>query len=151
LVISYGFGLGELVTIIPAYKPWYFNLNKPDDMLPIGVLILIGFLVHTLLGVSIYLVLEKQLESGVLNYIPSKIGFLLGTLLLFVQLVWVYVFFWFASPENALTVLMVLWPLTAATLLQYLSIQSMGGFSLVPYLMWVTYLFYINNQIIMLN
>ena len=151
LFISYIFGFIESIILISSDTFWYVHLEQPMGILPIGTLWLIGFLVHTLLGIAIYKALEKQLEGGLLNYGYSQILFLFFMLLLTFHTVWVYVFFSLESLAVALGVLLILWIISVVTLIKYFSLQTFSGFSLIPYLCWVTYLFYLNNQILILN
>jgi benzodiazapine receptor len=75
----------------------------------------------------------------------------LFALQLALNVAWSIVFFGQRNPRGGLVVIVGLWLAIAATLVVFMSIDTLAGALLIPYLAWVTFASVLNGAIARLN
>ena len=78
-----------------------------------------------------------------------------ATVLFFIQLVlntlWSIIFFGLHSPGGALIEIVFLWLAILATIIAFYKISKPAAWLLVPYIVWVSFVVYLNYAIWLLN
>ena len=147
LVIAVGacFGaaaLGGWATI-RGLREWYPALRKPSWNPPNGVFGPVWSALYLAMAVAVWLVWR----SG--GDVTVAVG--LFALQLTLNVAWSIVFFGQRNPRGGLVVIVGLWLAIAATLVVFMSIDTLAGALLIPYLAWVTFASVLNGAIARLN
>ena len=147
LVIAVGacFGaaaLGSWATI-RGLREWYPALRKPSWNPPNGVFGPVWSALYLAMAVAVWLVWR----SG--GDVTVAVG--LFALQLALNVAWSIVFFGQRNPRGGLVVIVALWLAIAATLVVFMSIDTLAGALLIPYLAWVTFASVLNGTIARLN
>lgn len=113
---------------------WYKFLEKPSFNPPSWVFAPVWISLYTIMGISLYLVWRKGLDSPEVKY---------AIILFLVQLVfnslWSIVFFGYQSIGGGVIVIIVLWFLILVNIFCFYKISAPAGLLLIPYLLWVSY------------
>jgi len=126
--------------------PWLDSLQKPSFAPPNWVITPIWITLFTLMGVSLYLVWNKGLETkGV------KSSLVVFGIQLIINTSWNYFFFGLQSLFYGLVVILVMWIAIAITILAFFSVSKKAGTLLLPYLLWVSIATVVNYYLWMLN
>ncbi|MDD1664180.1 MAG: tryptophan-rich sensory protein [Methanomicrobiales archaeon] len=125
---------------------WYAGLVKPPFTPPGWFIGAVWTVLYLLMGISLFLVLEKDRDRP-----EVKQGVSLFSIQLCLNVIWSLLFFGLRSPFLALIGILLLWGSVAATLLQFLKISRTAAYLLVPYLVWVTVATGLNAGILLLN
>ena len=125
---------------------WYAGLVKPPFSPPGWFIGAVWTVLYLLMGISLFLVLEKDRDRP-----EVKQGVSLFSIQLCLNVIWSLLFFGLRSPFLALIGILLLWGSVAATLLQFLKISRTAAYLLVPYLVWVTVATGLNAGILLLN
>ncbi|MEM5814805.1 MAG: TspO/MBR family protein [Candidatus Aenigmatarchaeota archaeon] len=124
-----------------AIETWYAGLQKPFFTPPSWVFGPVWLTLYTLMGISAYLVWEKQ-GNGALGIFVVQ---------LFLNAIWSIVFFGFHSPAAGVAVIIALWLAIAATMRGFWQISRTAAWLLVPYIFWVSFAALLNIAIMLLN
>lgn len=147
LLLLYSIGLCQLAGIIgsfftaPAIDSWYATLIKPDFNPPGWVFGPVWITLYTLMGISLYLIIQKKDRFGV--YI-----FLLHLIL---NSFWSIIFFGLHLTGVAFLEIMVLWTVILFLVLYFYKIEKRAAYLLVPYLAWVSFAAVLNYFLWQLN
>lgn len=133
--------IGGLFTA-ESIPTWYAQLQKPAFNPPNWVFGPVWTTLYVLMGVSFYLIWEKEK-----NKTPAVI---FGVQLLF-NVLWSILFFGLRSPFYAFIEIIALWMMIAATILAFHSIDKRASLLLVPYILWVSFAAFLNFSIWQLN
>ena len=125
---------------------WYAGLAKPPFTPPGWFIGAVWTVLFLLMGISLFLVLEKDGDRP-----EVKQGVSLFSIQLCLNVIWSLLFFGPRSPFLALIGILLLWGSIAATLLEFLKISRTAAYLLVPYLVWVTIATGLNAGILLLN
>ncbi|MGA2934120.1 MAG: TspO/MBR family protein [Methanomicrobiales archaeon] len=125
---------------------WYAGLAKPPFTPPGWFIGAVWTVLFLLMGISFFLVLERDRGRP-----EVKRGISLFSIQLGLNVIWSFLFFGLRSPFLALIGILFLWGSIAATLLQFLKISRPAAYLLVPYLIWVTIATGLNAGILLLN
>jgi benzodiazapine receptor len=138
-------GIGSIFTF-KAIPTWYPGLKKPRYTPPNWAFGPIWTALYVLMGVSVFLVWDKGLDSN---------GTTLAFTLFWVQLVfnalWSVIFFGMKSKGGGVIAIIVLWVLIVATAVASFRVSGWAGGLLIPYLAWVSIASYLNIGIWLLN
>ncbi|WP_421909095.1 TspO/MBR family protein [Methanolacinia petrolearia] len=139
-------GLGSIFTKTGP-GTWYAEeLIKPDLTPPGFVFGIVWTCQYILMGISLYLLLNKDLE---LKEVRIAVFFF------FIQLVlnfsWSYLFFGLENPLAGFSCIIALWIFILLTIVTSYRIDKNASYLLVPYLIWVTFAAFLNWQILVLN
>lgn len=153
----------------PQINGWYANLNKPEFTPPGYVIGGVWTILYFLMGISLYLVWEKNWEiklpnlgsaHKIWNPISRKLLFgewrkanviLIFSAQLLLNIFWSFIFFIRQSPGAAFFELLMLWVAIAYTIANFVRISKLAAYLLIPYLLWVTFAGYLNFKIWMMN
>jgi tryptophan-rich sensory protein len=140
-------GVGFLGTIftIPSIATWYAYLNKPSFNPPSWIFGPIWTILYCLMGVSVFLVLQKKLKKQ-LNFLV-----LLFTVQLFLNFLWSIIFFGMHLPLAALLEIALLWISIALLIVDFWKFSKPGAILLIPYLCWVSFASVLNLFVVLLN
>ena len=127
-------GVGVVAGLLTSssVRTWYPELSKPWFTPPGWVFGPAWFFLYLLMGISLYLIWQKQ----------DTLSTPAGTMF-FVQLalngLWSLVFFTFRSPFWAFIEITLLWLAILLTVILFLRIVPAAGYLLIPYLLWVSF------------
>lgn len=125
---------------------WFVTLQKPAFTPPDWVFAPVWTTLYILMGISLFLVLQKGLGD-----INVRRGVLLFAVQLVVNLLWSVVFFGMHSIVGGLLVIVVLLALVAATIYSFYGISKPAAWLLVPYIVWGCIATALNAMILVLN
>jgi benzodiazapine receptor len=138
-------GIGSLFTfkVIPT---WYAGLKKPRYTPPNRVFGPIWTTLYILMGISVFLVWQKELATD---------GVMLAFTLFWIQLtfnaLWSVIFFGMKSKGGGVIIIIVLWLLILATIITSFRVSGWAGALLIPYIVWVGIASYLNIGVWLLN
>jgi len=137
--------IGSLFTAagIPG---WYQSIAKPAWTPPGSVIGAVWTVLFTLIAVAAILVWNTR-PRGRDNVIAME---MLSINLLF-NVLWSYIFFMRHSIGGALLEMIFLWFSILACIVLFWRINRVAGLLLLPYILWVSFAFYLNWTIAMLN
>ena len=139
-------GLGSIFTKTGP-GTWYAEeLIKPDLTPPGFVFGIVWTILYILMGISLYLLLVRDLK---LKEVKIAVSFFLIQLIL--NFGWSYLFFGLESPLAGFACIILLWIFILATILSSYKIDRNASYLLVPYIIWVTFAAFLNCQILVLN
>ncbi len=136
-------GLGAVVTD-KSVRIWYPSLRKPPGTPPSWVFGPVWTTLYVLMAVSAWLV-WRQYGWG------ARAALLIFLAQLALNLAWSGVFFGARQPAPALAVIALLWLAVLFTTFIFYRLNTVAGYLLIPYLMWVTYAAYLNGGTWLLN
>lgn len=151
----YNFLYSLILVLITAFLCSYFNhfgmqnfysqlnlsvLTPPNVVFPI---------VWTLLYASLVISFDMVLNHTDINKIRSAAQ--VFTLNLFLQVLWTFVFFYYAYFLVGFAVLVALDLVTVAMMKIFYNINKKAGFLLIPYMLWLLFATYLNWAVVDLN
>lgn len=145
ILICEGVGiLGSYFTISQIFT-WYAVLQKPSFSPPNYIFAPVWTTLYFLMGLSLFLVLEKKLKKN-----KNKIIILFAIQLL-LNFIWSFVFFGLHSPVLAFIDIAMLWGSIIFLIYEFWKYSKTASFLLFPYLLWVSFASILNLFIIALN
>lgn len=129
-----------------SVSTWYPTLIKPSYTPPGWLIGVVWVILYTLMGISLFLVLNSKPEPGSIK--NALIPFVVQLLL---NISWSWAFFGLRSPLYALVVIAALWISIIVTMKRFFEISRRAGFLLVPYILWVSFAAFLNYAIWRLN
>lgn len=150
LTISIGISLsagfvGSLFTA-PAIPGWYSTLTLPELAPPSWVFAPVWTTLYVLMGVALFLVWRKGLESTV-----AKFAVAWFVVQLVLNALWSYLFFGLQSPAIAFIDINLLIVSILITIFAFRKVSVLAAWLLVPYLAWVGFATYLNLMIWVIN
>lgn len=130
---------------ISAIPTWYQALNKPVFNPPNWIFAPVWTLLYLLMGVSIFLVLEKAPKDKGKKLL--KLFFIQLTLNFF----WTFIFFGLHNTFLAFFEIVLLWISILVLILKFKDYSKFASWLLVPYLLWVSFASLLNLSIFLLN
>ena len=138
-------GIGSIFTT-PKIATWYAGLIKPDFAPPNAVFMPVWLTLYTLMGIAIYLVWRKGLDSeGV------KTAFVLFWIQLGLNAIWSVVFFGQESIIGGAIIIIALWVVLLVTIIKFFKVSRVAGGLLIPYIAWISIASALNTWILVLN
>ncbi len=133
-------GGGWLTGLITQHgvKNWYPHLIKPYGTPPDITFPIVWTILYIFMGISLALLWASSSRTG------KKKAFLFFGIQLFLNFNWSWLFFYLQNPGLALIDIVSLWLSIALTISYFWDRTKLGSFLLIPYLVWVTYAFYLN-------
>ena len=124
----------------------YSRINRPPLSPPGIVFPIVWTILFTLMGISLYLVWNKE------DYIGSKMGaYFWFFAQLFLNFIWSPIFFGAQQYLAAFIVLVLLWLCIIAMIISFYKISKPAALLQIPYLIWVTFAGYLNLATYILN
>lgn len=144
IALCLGIGwLGGLFTEA-SVSTWYPTLNKPSTTPPNWLFPIVWSILYTLMGVSLWLVIEAPTPNKTAAY-----G--VFALQLFLNFIWSVIFFFYQSPFFGMIDICILWLTILAMFIIFWQHSKLAAVLLIPYWLWVGYAFYLNTYIAMNN
>jgi len=131
--------------VIHSLGGWFYQLKMPPFCLSDKYFPVIWVSLFSLLGIALSLIWMEKPGEATVNAVVWY--FFQLTFHLF----WVAEFFVMRVPALALWVALVYWLLAFMTWRQFRRINQVAGWLLVPYLLWISYMVYLNWGIYWLN
>ncbi len=148
LIISLGLPLavGGLSALLSGGMDSYGMLNMPPLSPPGWVFPIVWTLLYLLMGYASYRIWNSDAEQG-----TKRRALVLYVLQLLANFIWPLLFFGAMLRLAALIWLVVLWILIFLTIRSFSAIDERAGDLLLPYILWVTFAFYLNLGAWLLN
>ncbi|MDD2485482.1 MAG: TspO/MBR family protein [bacterium] len=137
--------IGSLFTTVGMFG-WYQNIAKPPWTPSGSVIGIVWTILFTLTAMAGILAWNMRPRSGD-NIMAMEI---LGINLL-LNMLWTYIFFMQHSINGALLEMVLLWLSILAAIVVFRRLNRVAGLLLLPYILWVSFAFYLNWAIAMLN
>ncbi len=124
---------------------WYNTLNKPFLTPPDSVFAPAWAVLYTLIAISLILFLKDGYRK------EKRLALIFFLIQMTLNLIWSPVFFGMQNILLALLVICLMWFFIAATILLFFRHSKLAAFLLLPYLIWVSFAFYLNFGFFILN
>ncbi len=118
-------------------KEWYPHLVKSSLTPPSIVFPIAWSALYFLMGLSLYLVWVSPLKK-------KKLTLSIFGVQLFFNFIWSFIFFYKRSTGLALIDIALLWLAILATMILFRRFSKWSTWLLAPYLVWVSFAFYLN-------
>lgn len=138
--------VGGLSALVSGGMNTYGQLNQPPLSPPGWIFPVVWTVLYLLMGYAAYLVQVSGAD-------PSEIrrALIPYWLQLVVNFFWSPIFFRWELYLTALLWLVLLWVLIFLTIRSFSTISERAGDLLIPYILWVTFAFYLNLGVYLLN
>ena len=146
LCLALPLAVGGLAALLSGGMDLYKELDRPPLSPPGWVFPVVWSALYLLMGYASYRVLESGAE-------PAKIrkAWILYGLQLAANFLWPLLFFGGQMYLAALILLTLLWVLIFLTIRDFSEAEEPAGDLLIPYILWVTFAWYLNLGIFLLN
>ena len=146
LCLALPLAVGGLAALLSGGMDLYKELDRPPLSPPGWVFPVVWSALYLLMGYASY----RVLESGAA---PSDIrkAWILYGLQLAANFLWPLLFFGGQMYLAALVLLTLLWLLIFLTIRAFSAVDERAGDLLIPYILWVTFAWYLNLGIFLLN
>lgn len=145
IVICEGVGIAGSIFTISQIPTWYATLNKPFFSPPNFIFGPVWTALYALMGISLFLILEKKLNKE-----KNTIIFIFFVQL-FLNFLWSLIFFGFHSPFYAFIDIVLLWFCIALLIYNFWKFSKQASILLIPYFLWVSFALVLNLSIVLLN
>lgn len=127
-----------------AVKDWYPTLNKPDWTPPSWVFGPVWTILYFLMGIACFLIWNSDdpTKKSLLNLYFLQLVF---------NVLWSAAFFGARSPILGVMVILPLWAMILACVIQFHPVSAWASYLMIPYLLWVTFATALNISIWRLN
>lgn len=131
---------------MPSIPTWYAGLVKPDLTPPSWVFGPVWTVLSVMMGLSLYLMLQKGLNNRDVQF-----GVVFFVFQLLLNISWTFAFFSMHSIFLALMAVIALWAILLCTVIQAFRVSAGAGALLLPYFIWVSFTLYLTWAIMQLN
>jgi benzodiazapine receptor len=138
-------GIGSLFTF-KAIPTWYRGLKKPPYTPPNWVFGPVWTTLYILMGISVFFVWQKGLETN-----GTMLAFTLFWIQLGLNALWSIIFFGMKSKGGGVITIIILWLFILATIITSFRVSAWAGALLIPYIVWVSIASYLNIGVWLLN
>jgi len=145
LFICHMAGVIGSIFVVPNI-PWLDSLRRPGFAPPNWVITPVWLMLFTLMGFSLYLILNKRSEDK-----GTRVALGIFGVQLVINTSWNYFFFGLRSLLSGLIVIIVMWVTIAITIAAFFRVSKKAGALLLPYLLWVSVAALINYYLWILN
>ena len=140
-------GVGGLSALITGGNmDIYSKINRPPLSSPGIVFPIVWSILYTLMGISLYLVWNKNDNSS-----QSNIAYFWFAVQLFLNFIWSPIFFGAQQYLVAFIVLILLIASVVAMIISFYKISKPAALLQIPYLIWLIFAGYLNLAIYILN
>ena len=122
---------------------WYLKLNKSSLTPPGYIFSIVWPILYILMSISVCIIWNKEKEIT----FPIQ----LYIIQLILNLTWSPLFFKYHCINESLFLLLLIWILVFIIIDLFYSIDKTAGLLLIPYLIWLTFAFYLNYYIVKNN
>jgi benzodiazapine receptor len=131
---------------LPGMPAWYAGLVKPVFSPPSWVFSSAWIISFILMGFTLFLILEAGTRQH-----DVALGLILFIAQLLFTIVWAYTFFGTHAIFFAFLFMVALFATLLCAVIQIFRFSVTGGMLMIPYLVWVFYLAYLNYGMMTLN
>jgi len=124
---------------------WFHTLNKPFLTPPDAVFMPAWIVLYILIAISFVIFIRKN--SGHSKKLPLVFFFIQ----LILNFAWPFVFFGMQNIGAALAVIILMWIFIVLTIITFMRHSKIAAMLLLPYLLWVSFAFYLNLGYYVLN
>jgi tryptophan-rich sensory protein len=122
---------------------WYLNLNK-SSLSPPGYMFGIAWtILYILMSTSVWIIWEKEKKI--------TLPIILYIIQLILNFAWSPLFFKYRLINESLFLLLLIWILVFIIINLFYSINKKAGLLLMPYLIWLSFAFYLNYYVVKNN
>lgn len=129
----------------PQIPTWYETLNQSALTPPNWTFGIVWPLLYILMGVAFYIVWTKNEGKN------SGLAIKLFIVQLLLNTTWSVLFFGQQNPLAALWGILALWAAIVATIFAFMRVSKTAAWLMLPYILWVSFAFYLNYQVVVLN
>lgn len=137
--------IGSLFTV-SAIPTWYAGLAKPLGNPPAWIFGPVWTALYMLMGIAAFLIWKKGFSRRDVRW---ALSIFTGQLVL--NMAWSIIFFGLHSPLWALVDIAALWLAIVWTIIVFYRLSKMAAYTLLPYIIWVSFAGYLNYAIWILN
>lgn len=145
IILCEGVGILGSVFTIPSITTWYSHLSKPAFNPPNWIFGPVWTTLYLLIGVSLYLILEKNLKK------EKNLILIVFLIQLFLNFLWSIIFFGMHLPMAAFVEIAFLWGSIVWMIVNFWKFSKSASLILVPYLCWVSFAAILNLTVAILN
>jgi tryptophan-rich sensory protein len=145
IIICEGVGLLGTIFTLPSITTWYMALNKAPFNPPSWIFGPAWTTLYFLMGVSIFLILQKKLKKQRTFLVT------LFAVQLFLNFLWSVIFFGWHLPFVALLEIGLLWISIMLLVIDFWKFSKLAALLLIPYLCWVSFASVLNLFVVLLN
>ena len=124
---------------------WYSTLNKPFLIPPSYIFTPVWIFLYTLILISLILFLKGGYTK------EKRLPLIFFSIQMILNLVWSPVFFGMQNIFAALIVIVLMWIFILLTIITFFKHSKLAAILLIPYLIWVSFAFYLNFGFYVLN
>lgn len=142
----------ELAGVISSFfstssiSNWYPTLVKPALNPPNWVFTPVWTTLYALMGVAAFLIWRHGLRQR-----RTRVALTIFSAQLILNVIWFIIFFGFQNPFLAFIEIIVLWLAIVWTIFSFYKISRLAACLLMPYILWVSFVAYLNYSIWLLN
>ena len=145
ILICLSAGLISKISVTPEALIWYEYLFKPAFTTPSWIFQGVWAVLYILMGISLYLVLQKD------STVSKKITLIIFGSQLLLNILWTPVFFGFKSTLGGFFISILLWLCIITTFYKFYKITIPAALLIIPVVLWSAYLVGLNFTFWMLN
>jgi benzodiazapine receptor len=139
-------GASGAIFTATAINGWYAAIQKPPFNPPNWIFAPVWTFLFFLMGVSLYLILEKDLKDRI---VKSALMIFIGQFIL--NIAWSFLFFGLQKPFDSFLEIIVLWFAILLMIIQFNKIDKKAAFLMIPYLLWVSFAAFLNLSVWIMN
>ena len=139
-------GVVGSVFTFPSIPTWYASLEKPSFNPPNWLFAPVWLILYALMGVAVFFVWSKGLESK-----GAKVALSVFVVQLFLNVLWSNMFFGLHSVFYGFVIIVALWVSIALTVVAFARVSRTASVLLLPYILWVSFASVLNYYIWLLN
>ena len=122
---------------------WYLDLNKSSLTPPGYIFAIVWPILYILMSISVWIIWNKEKEI--------KFPIQLYIIQLILNFAWSPLFFKYHLINESQILLLLIWMLVFIMIILFYSIDKTAGLLLIPYLIWLSFAFYLNYYIVKNN
>ncbi len=124
---------------------WFHSLNKPFLSPPDWIFVPVWSVLYVLMALSFIFFIKGGLSKN------KRLPLIFFIIQLALNLAWSPVFFGMQNILGALIIIVFMWLFTLLTIVYFLRHSILASILLIPYLIWISFAFYLNFGFYVLN
>lgn len=124
---------------------WYHSLNKPFLSPPDAVFIPVWSVLYLMIAVSFFILVTTQ------SAYSKKMAITFFMIQMLLNFAWSPAFFMMKNIGLALAIIILMWIFILLTIIAFFRHSKLAAILLIPYLLWVSFAFYLNLGFYVLN
>jgi len=145
ILLCEGVGIAGSIFTIPSITSWYSHLNKPSFSPPNLIFGPVWTTLYLMIGVALYLILEKKLKKEKTTIL------IVFSIQLLLNFIWSIIFFGLHLPLVAFIEIAFLWGSIMWLVINVWKFSKPASLILMPYLFWVSFASILNLTVAILN